>query len=122
MSSESCGICGGDGRIGNSFGLTDKCPSCHGTGRRGDAEPLMRDVTKTKPSHHKQASKAAAAEKKQWPDTYEGGRLATEIRDCSSVTPEVKARLIREVIEYEENHVSCTQTFQKKVRKLIRAT
>ncbi len=122
MSTESCGICGGDGRIANSFGLTDKCPTCHGTGRRGDAEPQFRDVTKTKPSHHKQANKAATAEKKQWPDTYEGGRLATEIRDCSTVTPEIRARLIRDVIEYEESHASCTQTFQKKIRKLIRAT
>lgn len=122
MESESCGICGGDGRIGNSFGLTDKCPSCRGTGRRGDAAPLFRDVTKTKPSHHRQTNKAATGEKKTWPDSFEGGRLATEIRDCGSVTAEVKSRLIRDVIEYEESHGSCTQTFQKKIRKQIRAT
>ena len=120
MERDPCRICGGDGRIGNSFGLTDRCPSCHGTGRRGDEEPLMRDVTKTKPSHHQQPNKAPVAEKKQWPQTHEGGRLATEVRDCATVTPEVKARLIREIIEYEESHALCTQTFQKKVRKQIR--
>jgi hypothetical protein len=122
MESESCGVCGGDGRIQNSFGLTERCPACHGTGRRGHAEPLMRDVTKTKPSHFRQPNKAAVAEKKQWPETYEGGRLATEVRDCSTVEPDVKARLIRDIIEYEEGHGSCTQTFQKKIRKQIRAT
>jgi DnaJ-class molecular chaperone len=119
MDGESCGICGGDGRIGNSFGLTDKCPSCHGTGRRSSDTALMRDVTKTKPSHFKASGKGEAAKKKQWPDTYEGIRLATEVRD-SSVSVETKARLTREIIEYEESHGSCTQTFQKKVRKLLR--
>jgi Zn-finger nucleic acid-binding protein len=122
MNTESCGICGGDGRIANSFGLTDKCPTCRGTGRRGDAEPLMRDVTKTKPSHFKQPGKAAAAEKKQWPDTYEGVRLATEIQASTAITPDVKARLVRDVVDYEESHANCTQTFQKKIRKLLRVT
>jgi DnaJ-class molecular chaperone len=122
MDGESCGICGGDGRIGNSFGLTDKCPSCRGTGRRSDAMPLFHDVTKTKPSHHRAPGKAAAPTKKQWPDTYEGIRLATEVRDCASVSVDVKTRITRDIIDYEESHGTCTQTFQKKVRKQIRPT
>lgn len=120
MDGESCGICGGDGRISNSFGLTDKCPSCHGTGRR-NSDPLFHDVTKTKPSHHRgPGGKAEAAKKKQWPDSYEGIRLATEVRDSTSVSVDTKTRLTREIIDYEESHGSCTQTFQKKVRKLLR--
>jgi hypothetical protein len=42
------------------------------------------------------------------------------VRDCSTVAAEVKSRLIREIIEYEEGHGLCTQTFQKKVRRQIR--
>jgi RecJ-like exonuclease len=120
MAYEPCGICGGDGTISNSFGLTNKCPTCHGTGKRGADTPLFRDVTKTKPEHHRQPNKATVAEKKQWPETHEGGKLATEVRACSSVSEEVKARLVREIIEYEESHALCTQTFQKKIRKQIR--
>jgi DnaJ-class molecular chaperone len=122
MDTESCGICGGDGRIGNSFGLTDKCPSCHGTGRRSTDTALFRDVTKTKQSHHRVPGKATASEKKQWPDSYEGIRLATEVRESSVVSAEVKVRLTREIVDYEESHGSCTQTFQKKIRKLLRTT
>src|SRR5260221_10171164 len=120
MSGETCGICGGDGRIGNSFGLTTRCPSCHGTGRRGDDSSGMRDVTKTKPSHHQKASKAEVAAKQTWPSTFEGGRLATEVRDSQICTSDVKARLIREIIEYESTHGTCTQTFQRNVRKQVR--
>jgi len=120
MSGESCGICGGDGRISNSFGLTTRCPGCHGTGRKGDAVSGIRDVTKTKPSHHRQANKEEIAAKQTWPATFEGGKLATEVRDSGSCTAEVKARLIREIIEYEGSHGSCTQTFQRKIRKQVR--
>lgn len=121
MSSDSCNICGGDGRISNSFGLSNKCPGCHGTGRRGNGEPLMRDVTKTKPSHHRQPTAAGARVRKQWPDTFEGARLATEIQSCSTLTLELRNRLVSEVIDYEESHATCTQTFQKKIRKQLRA-
>jgi hypothetical protein len=120
MSAESCGICGGDGRISNSFGLTTRCPSCHGTGRKGDASSGIRDVTKTKASHHRATNKVEVVAKPQWPVTFEGGKLATEVKDSGSATAEVKAKLIREIIEYEGSHGSCTQTFQKKVRKQIR--
>ena len=31
-----------------------------------------------------------------------------------------KARLIREIIDYEDSHGQCTQTFTKKIRKQFR--
>jgi DnaJ-class molecular chaperone len=119
MAGEICGICGGDGRIANSFGNTTTCPSCHGSGRRSD-EGGLRDVTKTKASHHKQPNKAAVAEKQVWPSTIEGGLLATEVRDSKTVSNETKARLTREIIDYEGSHGKCTQTFVKKIRRQIR--
>jgi RecJ-like exonuclease len=116
---ESCRVCGGDGRIANSFGGGSKtCPACHGTGRRVE-EPLFRDVTKTKPSHHAAASKAPAPVKATWPSTHDGTTLATEV-NASGLPAEAKARLVREIIEYEGTHGKCTQTFTKKVRKQLR--
>jgi len=122
MEGDLCRICGGDGRIGNSFGgSTTTCPGCRGTGRRAEQESLLRDVTKTKPSHFKQAPKTAAVEQKRdWPETFQGGQLATEVRDSNTVSAETKARIIREIIEHEGSHGNCTQTFVKKVRKQIR--
>ncbi len=79
----------------------------------------MRDVTKTKPSHHHPAAKKENAGKPQAPVTFEGGRLAQEVQ-ASGHTPDVKARLIRDIIEYEGTHGSCTQTFQRKIRKQLR--
>jgi hypothetical protein len=116
---EVCGVCGGDKRIGNSFGLTTTCPSCHGSGRRAEAHGFH-DVTKTKPSHHRQSNTAPVAEKQTWPATFEGGQLATEVRDSKIATSDVKAKLIREIIDYEQSHGQCTQTFTKKIRKQVR--
>jgi RecJ-like exonuclease len=119
-SDESCGTCGGDGRIANSFGLSATCPSCHGNGRRF-VDVGFHDVTKTKPSHHRQANTAGVVAKAQWPVTPGGGQLAGEVRDCTTCTAAVKARLIQEIIDYEDKHGQCTQTFVKKVRKQVRA-
>jgi hypothetical protein len=120
MESEVCRICGGDGRIGNAFGgSTTSCPGCHGTGRRADTSSLMRDVTKTKPSHNKPPA-AAAAEKQKWPTTFEGTRVATEIRDSAILAADVKARLIIEIMDHEAKHGRCTETFIKKMRKQLR--
>jgi len=120
VSAETCGVCGGDGRIANSFGGGEKrCPGCNGTGRRSADSSLLRDVTKTKPSHHRSADKAEAAAKQTWPSTPEGGRLANLVKDSPICTEEVKARLIREIMEYETSHGSCTQTFSKKIRKQV---
>jgi len=116
---ETCGVCGGDRRIGNSFGLTTTCPSCHGTGRRLEAAGFH-DVTKTKASHHRQPNQAAAVVKAQWPVTFEGGQLATLVKDSPKCSSATKDRLIREIIEYEDSHGQCTQTFMKKVRKQLR--
>ena len=117
---EPCGICGGDGRIANSFGLTTTCPSCHGSGRRAE-QTGFHDVTKTKPSHYKPSNRAGeAAPKATWPVTFEGAKLATEVNDCKTASSETKAKLIREIMDYEAGHGTCTQTFMKKIRKQIR--
>src|SRR5512139_3354934 len=116
MSAESCGVCGGDGRVSNSFGLTTRCPACGGTGRKGDSSSGMRDVTKTKPSHHRPANQPAAAAKPQFPSSATGVQLANDVQ-ASALGDEAKARLVREIIDYEGTHGSCTKTFQQKVRK-----
>ncbi len=117
----SCGICGGDGRLVNSFGSVAKCPSCHGTGRRGE-DTGFHDVTKTKPSHHQPSNRigAAVVVKATWPSTAAGAQLATEIRDAANLTPAVKERLTREIMDHEATHPVCTQTFLKKIRKQFR--
>ncbi len=116
---DTCRVCGGDGRIANSFGGGSKtCPACHGNGRRVE-EALIRDVTKTKPSHYGTPAKAAAPVKATWPTTHDGTTLANEVK-ASALSEDTKARLVREIIEYEGSHGKCTQTFSKKVRKQLR--
>ncbi len=112
-------MCGGDRRIGNSFGLTTTCPSCHGSGKRAE-DTGFHDVTKTKASHHRRPNQAAAPAKAQWPVTPQGIQLATEVRDNPSCTSAVKAKLIQEIMDHEDSHGLCTQTFIKKVRKQVR--
>ena len=120
MVGETCGVCGGDGRIANSFSGSDaRCPACLGTGRRS-ADTGFHDVTKTKPSHHQQPNKAKVVEKQTWPSTFEGGQLATEVRDSPILSNDTKARLTREIIDHEGSHGKCTQTFVKKIRKHLR--
>jgi hypothetical protein len=117
---ETCGVCGGDRRIGNSFGLTTTCPSCHGSGRKLE-NAGFHDVTKTKPSHHRGPSvQGQPAPKAQGPTTHEGTKLAAEVQASKMCTTEVKARLIREIVEHEGTHGTCTQTFIKKVLKQVR--
>jgi hypothetical protein len=118
-SGETCQVCGGDRRIGNSFGLTTTCPSCHGSGQRAETTGFH-DVTKTKASHYRSNVAPAAAAKPQWPTTFEGAQLAKEIRDSATCTEAVRAKLLREVIDFEASHGQCTQTFIKKVRKQVR--
>ena len=117
--SDTCQVCGGDGRIQNSFGGGSKtCPACHGNGRRVE-EALFRDVTKTKPSHHVTQQKPGAPPKAVWPTTFDGITLANEVK-ASGLAEDAKGRIIREIIEYEGSHGKCTQTFTKKVRKQLR--
>jgi len=116
---EVCSTCGGDGRIGNAFGgSSTTCPGCHGTGRRSIDGPIFHDVTKTKPSHHKQAT--APHEKQKWPVTAQGATLAAAVRDCATCPADTKTRLIIEIMEHEATHGRCTETFVKKIRKQIR--
>jgi hypothetical protein len=122
MEGESCRICGGDGRVGNAFGgSSTSCPGCNGTGRRKTSDTLFHDVTKTKPSHHKPTAKAADPAKANWPATFEGGQLAEEVKG-SGLSEHAKAKLVREIIDYETSHGKCTQTFTKKIRKQVRPT
>jgi hypothetical protein len=117
---EVCRSCGGDGYIQNSFGIRNRCPTCRGSGRRVETEGFH-DVTKTKPSHYlKTSPKGPAPPKPTWPTTFEGGQLATEVRDAKTVTQDQKDRIIREIMEHESTHGQCTQTFIKKVRRQIR--
>lgn len=115
---ETCRICGGDGRIDNSFGNVAKCPSCHGSGKRSRDEGFH-DVTKTKPSHHLPSNRPGGVQKETWPTTATGAQLATEIRDTASLSADTKTRLTREIIEHEASHGLCTKTFLKKIRKQL---
>lgn len=121
MEIESCRTCGGDGRVGNSLaggGSSARCPSCHGTGRRAEAEPRFHDVTKTKASHHAPAPQAPAGPKV--PVTAEGQLLAREVNANAALTAEAKARLVGEIVQHESTHGRCTKTFIKKLRKQTR--
>ena len=113
-------MCGGDGRIANSFsGSTAQCPGCRGTGRRS-IDTGFRDVTKTKPSHYHPAAKPGAVEKQTGPSTFEGTQLAKEIAACAIISEATKTKLTLEIVEHEATHGKCTQTFVKKVRKQLR--
>jgi DnaJ-class molecular chaperone len=119
MDGELCHVCGGDGRIGNALGGSSAtCPGCHGSGRRADTSSLFRDVTKTKPSHHRPVAPAPAGPKV--PMTPEGVQLATDVKASTTLTEDAKARLIAEIVNHESTHGRCTRTFIKKVRKQTR--
>jgi hypothetical protein len=80
----------------------------------------MRDVTKTKASHHHPTNRAPVVEKQTVPASFEGVKLANEVQ-ASGLGDDVKARIVREIVEYESTHGSCTKTFQQKVRKQFRS-
>jgi hypothetical protein len=119
MQGESCSTCGGDGRIGNALGGSSaKCPSCHGSGFRAEDAPRFHDVTKTKPSHHRQVVAAPAGPRV--PVTPEWSQLAAEVSACAIVNADAKARLVAEIVNHESTHGRCTKTFLKKMRKQLR--
>ena len=119
MEGELCRMCGGDGRIGNALGGSSAtCPSCHGSGRRAEAEYGFHDVTKTKPSHHRPAPAAPAGPKV--PVTGEGAQLAAEVNASTVLSADAKQRLVAEIVQHESAHGRCTKTFVKKVRKQTR--
>src|SRR5689334_24115292 len=108
MPLDSCGICGGDGRIANSFsGSAATCPGCHGTGRRSE-DTGFRDVTKTKPSHFRPTNKPGVVEKPQGPSTFEATQLVNEVNACTSISSGAKTKLTLEIIEHEATHGKCT--------------
>jgi RecJ-like exonuclease len=121
MAGETCGICGGDGRVSNSFsGSTATCPGCHGTGRRVE-DTGFRDVTKTKPSHFRAPVKPGApVEKQVGPTTFEGTQLAKEVNECTILSAGTKTKLTIEIADHEATHGKLTQTFIKKIRKQVR--
>ena len=111
-------MCGGDGRIGNALGGSSAtCPSCHGSGRRAEAEYGFHDVTKTKPSHYAPAPSAPAGPRV--PVTPEGTALARDVNG-SALAADAKQRLVAEIVNHEATHGRCTKTFLKKVRKQTR--
>ena len=50
--------------------------------------------------------------------TASGAALATSVKN-SGLAEDTKARLVREIIEYEASHGSCTKTFERKIRKQL---
>ena len=52
--------------------------------------------------------------------TLQGAQLATDVKASTRLSLETKAKLTREIIEYESTHGACTQTFSKKIRKQLR--
>ena len=118
MEAEPCGVCGGDGRIANSFSGSDaRCPACLGTGRKS-VDTGFRDVTKTKPSHYRTAEEAPKGPR--GPATPEGMQLAAEVGASAILPEDAKARLVAEIINHESTHGRCTKTFLKKIRKQFR--
>ncbi len=115
MEGDVCGLCGGDGRIGNALGRSETtCPSCHGSGRRAESSSGFHDVTKTKPSHYQRQSVAAAPEGPKGPTTSEGAQLASDVNASTVLAADAKARLVAEIINHESTHGRCTKTFIKR--------
>ncbi len=85
-----------------------------------------RDVTKTKsaqgrgPQTSKPDLKESVARDRTAPSSREGVKLAGEVNECTLISDETKARLVREIIAYEASHGGCTKTFSKKIRKQLR--
>lgn len=80
----------------------------------------MRDVTKTKPSHHRAPNAAqGGANQPLVATTPEGMQLVADLQ-ASALSKDTVTKLTREVVEYEASHGRCTQTFIKKMRKRLR--
>jgi len=121
MFGEACRMCGGDGRIGNALGGSSAtCPSCHGSGRRAEMSSGFHDVTKTKPSHHRQPAATMISTGPKGPTTSEGVQLALEVSASAVLAEDAKTRLLAEIMNHESTHGRCTRTFIKKIRKQTR--
>ena len=76
-------------------------------------------MTKTKPSHYRGTSQAVVQPKQTWPATFEGGNLANRVKASANLSEDTKARLIREIIDHESTHGTCTKTFSRKLKKQV---
>ncbi len=122
MLEDNCPVCFGDGYLKNSFGISNKCPACRGSGRRAEMGPGIRDVTKTKESHFRKPATAAEDKKKrETPISPKGIQLAADIQAIDRLPAETKTLLIREIVGYEGTHGTCTKTFVGKMRKKLRS-
>lgn len=79
----------------------------------------MRDVTKTKASHHRGSNQAAVQVKQTWPTSPGGIALANQVKGSASLSEDGKTRLIRDIIEHEASHGVCTKTFSRKIKKQV---
>ena len=121
MSEDDCGVCFGDGYLKNSFGISNKCPACHGSVRRADEGAGIRDVTKTKASHfRKPVTEAEEKKRRSTPGSQKGIQLAAEIQALDGLSGATKETLIREIVAYEGTHGTCTKTFVSKMHKRMR--
>lgn len=118
MNQDSCGVCGGDGRITTAH-QTTSCPACRGSGRRSDSLGVH-DVTKTKPEHHHgPGSKGAKTVKKMVPSTPVGRELMAAVQ-ASAITGDIKKELTQSIIDYEERKGTMTKTFARLLRRKLR--
>ncbi len=116
---DTCPVCGGDGRIYTSVSSTS-CPACRGSGRR-NMNTGFHDVTKTKPSHHlPKHQQGKKKEKKTDPETPQGIGLAKEVKDAN-LSENDTTKLIRSIIDYENQKGQITKTFTRLLRKQLRA-
>ena len=115
MSSESCSICGGDRRYTNAFGSTTACPACCGMSGSG-----IHDVTKTKPEHYRKSNIAQGKlTRPQHAISTKGIELENVIKTCTKLSNDSKKKLIDQVIDFELERGGLTDTFKKKIKKII---
>lgn len=115
---ETCGVCGGDGRI-NTAHQTTSCPACRGSGRKSSERVGFHDVTRTKPSHHAPRGQAGKPPKKTAPSTPAGRDLADAV-DASGLAEEAKQRLKQSIIDYEDQKGGMTKTFARLLRRQLK--
>jgi len=115
---ETCGVCGGDGRIITAHQSTS-CPACRGSGYKSE-NVGFHDVTKTKPSHHEKRGPGGKVAKKTAPTTPAGRELAEAVK-AAGLSDEVTARLTHSIMDYEDRKGSITKTFSRLIMKEVRA-
>lgn len=115
---ETCGVCGGDGRIITAHQSTS-CPACRGSGYKSETVGFH-DVTKTKPSHHEKRGPSGKVAKKTEPSTPAGRELAEAVTSAG-LSGEATTRLRQSIMDYEDRKGSITKTFSRLIMKEVRA-